>query len=475
MDCDVFIYYDPRINVVAQGSQGPGIVSRLVDFIKVEGSKKYDREISVSWDEDIPAGSLRDKAFCEQIASCRIFLAIVSPSWKNLSWTEPKWDLVWKTVTESQTSGHKHHIIPVSYLLDKGAITTLPQQIRSLKFKRFFQSTTIMADAGFEREADGLAQDIVQILTALDANDRPKPMEPVKSKVFLGFAFKELSKSRDRIRNELVSRGYLTEEVQIDFSWTSEELTNAIKIGMEGCQGAVHFLERNSPSFPGDIRPAVQIQCDFAKGLEAKLFNFFWTGELLSDELKIYPAFIKDLKYNNDPIGVFARSLVSRLERLEQENQEHIKTQSPSSIPLIWVVCEEGDLPVVPEIVRYFKTKGWAAVVPGFNAPGIPYPDLFQKENYFLFYWGQGEKDWCSTNYKDLVNARREGYGFRPPLAALVYNGQAKREYKEKFEWLFLKAPEYDIFNPQAPKVQEFIALVEGTFKTPSSRVRSAI
>jgi hypothetical protein len=127
-------------------------------------------------------------------------------------------------------------------------------------------------------------------------------------------------------------------------------------------------------------------------------------------------------------------------------------------------------LEIAPDIVDFFSAMGMAALVPGFNAPlEIQYAKIFETENYFMFYWGAGQKDWCPNNYRQLVEARRVGAGFRRPLAALVYNGQKKVDYKERFQWLFLKAPEYDRFNPAAQKVQEFVSQVLSTVDASSS------
>jgi hypothetical protein len=474
MPCDVFVSYAHRDNKVPEGQPTLGFVNRLVSYIEVEGGKKYgSRDIEVWSDEDLASGTLWSQALYEKLATCRVFLPIVSPSWMNSRWAGQEWNAVWNRVKNDQSLGTQTRIIPVSYLLDKGLTATLPAEVRSLQFNRRFRS--VMSDVEFQKEADGLASDVANRLKALDKLDQVSVQVSNKAKVFLGFAFsQELKKSRNRVRDELDSRGYGISEVQLDLSWTAQQLSSAIEKELIECAAAVHFLEESGgPSFSGDKRPVVQIQCDLARELKEGFLNLFWTGPLLAGKLEQYPEFIKGLKYNNDPVGDLVGSLLDGLK--EREQRVPTLRQQPSAAPIIWVICERGDLEIAPNIVNFFSKKGWAVLIPGFNVAEIPYSQIFARENYFLFYWGKGEKDWCSINYEGLVDARRVGIGFTPPLAALVYAGQAKLEYKEKFQWLFLKAPEYDLFNPEAPNVKEFVAQVERTFTATPSAVRSTV
>jgi hypothetical protein len=505
----IFVSYARRDNEAAEGEP---FVSRLVRYIEVEGPKMGGREIKVFHEGVIESGTEWEQAIYDELETCQIFLPIVSPSWATSDWTGRQWDAVAKRVEKDQNLGKKTRIIPVAYLLDKGSNAMLPARVKSLLLKHYFPG--VMEDLDFRKLAELVVKEIVSRLnilttdadvsetslaipalrdnggvrdqamvadrrldgfsaTARDANSSKEPVVgqqlsfhgPNKARVFLGFAFSgETKRARDRIRGELSDRGYETRHVEeIDFSWRAEQLISAIESQAAGCSASVHFLEESAgPTFDGDPRPIVQIQCDLARLWASTCANLFWTGQVPAETLRKYPTFIRMLKYNNDPIAAFTRSVLDVLRG--QENATEISPTQPVSVePIIWIICERGDLEIAREIVNYFRDMGWVAFVPGLNAPEKPYSLIFREENYFLFYWGKGAEDWCLLNYQKLVDARREGNGFKPPLAALVYNGQLKLDYKEKFEWAFLKAPEYDRFNPKSPKLREFVSKVQSS------------
>jgi TIR domain len=463
MVCDIFVSYERSDNEVAEGAP---FIDRLVKFITVEGRKHYGRPIDVFDEGALESGTQWQKATYDALADCRLFLPVVSPSWVSSKWAADQWEAMSKRVEKDG----KTLVIPVTFELDKGSEAMLPDQIRSLTVKYKFQQ--LMDDVKFRNTAGSLVKEIASRLKALN----PAPLalttlpsaasqeSPNKGRVFLGFAFSpKMREARDRIRGELHDRGYETREVEPNESWSANEVITEIEERAHKCTAAVHFLDENiGRSFSGDARTAVQIQCDLAKQWTAKCANLFWTGPVSDATLNGYPEFIHALPYNNDPIGAFSNTLLDRLRRPPVAP----KPLLPPIEPVIWIICETGDRDVVQDIVGYFEEeKHWTAFVAGDDALETPYSTVCEQEHYFLFYWGQGGEKWCLLNYQQLVNARRVANGFRPPLAALVYCGQAKMDYKERFKWRFLKAREYDRFNPKAAEVEEFVSKVQSTVR----------
>jgi hypothetical protein len=78
---------------------------------------------------------------------------------------------VWERVKKDQDLGTQTRIIPVSFELSKGFTSTLPQQQRSLQFKRHFRN--VMSEWEFRTEADNLAGDISQLLKKFDEISNP--------------------------------------------------------------------------------------------------------------------------------------------------------------------------------------------------------------------------------------------------------------------------------------------------------------
>jgi hypothetical protein len=472
MPYDVFVSYERWDNEVAEGTP---FVDRLVNFIKIEGRKKnYGRAINIFYEEALEAGTQWKKATFDALTDCRLFLPIVSPSWVNSGWAKDQRDAISKRVDKDG----KTLVIPVTFELDKGSEAFLPDQIKSLTLKHRFQQ--VMEDVKFRNTADLLVNEIASRLIAINPPDPAVSSLPIpsvaaasdtivqeksnKGAVFLGFAFSRIMiDARDRIRGELRDRGYETREVELNESWTASELIAAIEDRVDGCTAAVHFLDEDfGRAFAGDSRAALQIQCDLARQWEAKRTNLFWTGPLSDNTPKVYLEFIQAFNYDNDPIAAFSKALLGRL----RTPPVIPKPPFPPIEPVIWIICETGDRDVARDIVGYFEEeKHWTAFVSGDDALETPYSTICEREHYFLFYWGQGGEKWCLFNYQQLVNARRVANGFRPPLAALVYCGQAKMDYKERFRWRFLKAREYDRFNPRAAEVEEFVSRVQSTVR----------
>jgi hypothetical protein len=171
--CDVFVSYARRDNRAPINHQG--FVSRLIELVKIGSEQKYGQDIEWFWDEDLASGTQWKDEIYERLAACRVFIAIVSPSWTNSQWAGREWDAVWKRVKEDRALGNQTRIIPVSFSLDKGAIATLPEQVRSLQFRRRFHS--VMPDGELLRQADGLADDVVRILILLDRIEKERQVE----------------------------------------------------------------------------------------------------------------------------------------------------------------------------------------------------------------------------------------------------------------------------------------------------------
>jgi hypothetical protein len=160
---DVFLSYSHLDN---EAAEGVGFISRLVKFIQVGVSLKYGRRVTIWWDENLAAGTQWNQEIYDQLSECRVFLAIVSPSWTNSQWAGQEWHAVWNRLAVDQTLGTQTRIIPVSFEYSKGFISTLPEQQRSLQFRRHFRM--VMTDAEFKTEVDALAEDISRLLKRLD-------------------------------------------------------------------------------------------------------------------------------------------------------------------------------------------------------------------------------------------------------------------------------------------------------------------
>jgi hypothetical protein len=162
---DVFISYAHLDN---ESAEGMGFISRLKNFLKIEASKKYGKKVILWWDADLAAGTRWEPEIYNQLSGCRIFLAIISPSWTNSHWAGQEWTAVWNRLAVDEALGTQTRIIPVAFEFSEGFMSTLPEQQRSLQFRRYFR--TVMSDVDFRTEADALAGDISRLLIKIDGS-----------------------------------------------------------------------------------------------------------------------------------------------------------------------------------------------------------------------------------------------------------------------------------------------------------------
>jgi len=459
MACDVFVSY-AHIDDQPYDGRG-GFVSRLIEAFRVPAEQNYGKKLNIYWDKDLASGTSWNPAIYDELASCRIFLAVISPSWQNSQWAGKEWDAVWTRLTKEECRGRQTCIIPVSYTLNKGFKSSLPDQVKSLQICREFKRR--MSDDEFTEQVEGLAEDIANVLLRLDKCEPVDEQLPFKAKVFLGQAFStEMTTWREKLRKELELRGHGVHEVKLLDTWNGQKMSIAIEAEIKQCSAAVHFLEKQPGPYTGENRTAVQIQCDVAKRQGGDNFNLYWIGEVKHVEPAEYPAFVKGLNYSNTGFEDLKASLLTRLYQLD-----HPVPAMPVPIkPQIWLICESGDRDTASRIAAFFANeKGWHALVPGVNVRQSNVSDdfvkVFREEQYFLFYWGKGGKDWVRNNYDDLRIARAIGNQIRDPQAALMVLGQEERKYKENFPWPWLRTIQYNGFDPNAKEFQEFIRQVE--------------
>jgi len=497
---DVFISYAHKDNEVALGEKPSlGFVARLVSRIRLYGEMRYRTKLKIFYDSDLASGVLWEKSIYQALDSCRVFVPIVSPSWLDSKWGGAEWDAVFKRVETENLTANRTRIIPVSFELEnlleefkKGGDTVEEKElqrrlymVRELQLKQRFRD--FMPEEDFKPAAWAVVDDIFNLLGKL--KDAPgKPMvDTTKSTVFLGFAFSDqMRKWKENVRNELKANDFDVREVEFRGNETAQQLIDAIQEGVRNSAAAVHFLEeRPGPYVTGDRnRGIVQIQCEVVEQVKnPRLFQLFWTGPDLRIDKDVqeesYKEFLEKVKRSDEhmteSVATFVKSLLMRLKEPPKPElkPDHPATHPPATeAPVICVICETEDRDVAESIRSYFTTKGWFVLVPKLDIEpkseqrSIPdeYARVFQRYERFLFYWGKGGPYWGPNNYYILTDARTlPGGNSKRPLAALLYCGEEKADYKENptFWGQRLKALRWDRFDPNAAEVKLFEKEVE--------------
>jgi len=496
---DVFISYAHDDDEVPEDKRpDPGFVTRLVNRIRTYGRVTGGKQLTLFFDQDLASGRLWKPSIFKALKSCRIFVPIVSPSWLSSKWCGEEWDAVWNRVSTENLPDDQTRIIPVSFELDRlrkslqeGAYTAEQKQMQErickvtdLQLKRRFE--LLMEPKKFEIQAKAFVCEIWNLLDRLKSldnreNDVGERLERAgRSTVFLGFAFSdEMRVWKESIRRGLKAEKWDISEVQFRGNETGPELSEAIRENIRGAAAVVHFLEKN--------QGPVEIQRDVAKQMEKDVntLQFFWTGpdlklkDVRDEEYKKFLYEVSGLdEHLTESEPTFRNTLLKSLKDFREPPQPLVPsvTAGDNERPVICVICESGDEQVAEEIQRHFtRVKKWSVRLPKVEVDGnvnVPqkfvsseYAKVFKENEYFIFYWGKGTRQWCEDNFDFLLDSRRvPGGNARYPKAALLYCGEKQVKYKEDPSFWpggYLTAYRWDGYDQNAKEVQQFISQVE--------------
>jgi hypothetical protein len=473
MGPDVFISYSHSDDRAPLGR--PGIVSRIKEYLTIAAPHKYGRELHFFSDKDLEPGVRWSPELKDKIAACRIFMPVISPSWKGSKFCQFEWTQCQQLVNGEDLAENRTRILPISFELPEGSELELAPDQAGLQIKHRFCDA--MTDAQFEQVANDLANSLTKMLRFLDSAAPPTPAASKNARrVFLGFAFsKKMAAWRDRIKTELAQRKWEVAEFKYDFAHSPAEVAEGIRNSLAGCAAAVHFFSDDFGPFPWGPkeRPLLKLQCEISNELARQgLAEFFWAGpdlELDGIQDSDYRHFLTIFGPTNETVQKFLNSLLERLKALQQPRDPK---PPPGLIPIICLICESGDRDVCSEIKQYLeRDKHWVVTMPNLDVAqgrvSDSYARVFRDNEFFLFYWGNGSEDWCTNNVEALVDARRSERGFlRNPRAAAIYFALEKYPYKEKFGWPWTEIRQYDRFDKTAERFQQFVRDVEALVNT---------
>jgi len=494
MAYDVFLSYAHLDNRALRGKVG--FVTRLAEAIRVKGSIKLGRDVSVCTDGEIPPGAEWEGNLLQKLWFSRVLVPVISPSWLNSKWSNKEWNEKWKDVKGDLFYTSQTCILPVAFQLDEAARKNIEAQQRTLQFsKGIFLDP--MDDAEFDDALTPLLDSLKTTLTALDRLE--KPLQMSRGKVFLGMAFsRQVHRWRRAVRQSL--RGAHFDVYQFDWwdNWTPEDITRKCTDAMEECIGAVHFLDSipgpaGSELGTGDGPFPIQFQLDAGrKKMESgdRFFQISWAGP--QKELKEsnsadritrlvptrrYWDFLRPLldESNTDSVPRFSNDvLLKELEDLVKgprqtkvdDDETYMRERGK---PVACIVCDPDDRPVAERVKVYLeKDRGWKVRFP---KPGEVTDEFPRKSSAFFFYWGPLE--WGVRNFKDLWKHRMVLNEVGPPWAIAIYLGEEYRPDKNGTEakialspdgsWACLTDGNYMDFDPDRvpPGLETFLVEAE--------------
>ena len=489
MSCDVFISYAHLDN---DNAEGEGFVSRLIRYIKKEGSGLLGRPITVWNDTEIKTGTKWEDEIWDQLWLSRVFVPVISPAWLKSGWTQKEWNEKVAQVTDDFSLGNRSRILPIGYRLTPGHVKDLGD-VQSLQLKHKLSDRSDLAT-----ELLPFAEDLRDVLGLLDDEMRPlntivKPQQ-IKGKVFLGIAFtQQMNRWRRSLRQHLRVRDFET----VEFDWKAGESAEQIRVRadeqLKDCDAAVHFLDiRGRHRIKGEEQgpSPIEIQCVAAEkrtetGIPFTQISWCgpkeaWDYEGEFEGERSYWDFVKNRHepYKRATADELKQEILKRLEHLRAPSRAVPAPMKPSAC----IVYEPADEKPAQEIEEYLKKRGWAV--------SRPSPELipldFQKEelNNFLFYWGTGKRPWYAQNLQELVRGRaivkdpapddpsHKNFGlYLAPAWKPAKDAATNEPPDPPFEWRanFIAMGKC---NPWSPALLErFVKEVETSFRSQASRI----
>jgi hypothetical protein len=480
MASDIFISYAHSDDETPDGQ--PGIVTELKKDLEVYGRQKCGRKLEIFFDKDLASGTSWEEKLSREVKSASIFLPVFSPTWVNSTWGAREWRLFWEQLNRPDSPAEQNRIIPVAFEMDSDdqneilTKTQLSVQIRH-------RLGHLMLREQRKSVAIQVGKEVRDFLRAQGKLPQPTPDPPdgvgQKPLVLLGYAFSPRMKDwRGRLQQDLTSKGFTVAILEHEGWPTFDNTKQQIADGLSRCDSIVHFLEESPGPYAGrDQLTVVQLQCELAEEPSAeRIKKFYWIGpDLKPDAIAdtSHKEFVRSRPCTNESVTAFAKKIDEELTRVSQQ-----PSPKPEGRPIICVIAESGDQDVVDEIRRYFAGIGLPITVPDLSveqrAISASYSTVFKDNEYFLFYWGQGSKQWCHVNVEDFLRARRTPSGtIRDPAAAVLYFAAKREKYKDDYKWVWREIRTYDRFDPTA--LREFIADVANRMRARSEPGREGV
>ncbi len=494
---DIFISYRHLDNAPISGATG--WIDEFTAKLKMQLGFKLGYEPVIWRDRQLGGADYFADVIMKELSRSKLIVSILSPGYVN-----PKSEWCMKELSEFHRLaeagmgvqiGDKSRCIKVvkSFLDLKQHPTQLGESLGFVFYEideeshRSYEFSYLPGGdnyARFLKQIDEVAQEVSKLLLAFDQPQVPKPAADPLRTVYLAETASDRSEYRDRIRTELLSRGFrvLPDKELPD---TAVEYGEAVSEDLKQARLSIHLIgEKYGRLLDGDEdNSVVKIQNDLAAEVSAQGAEFsrlIWIAPDLQPVGNRQPAFINLLRTSKE-----AQNGAELLERPFEELKNRIIEKLTPPKPVtgkvlhfpfeedvfrIYLICDKLDFPSVTQVRDYLfdKNENYEVVLAARESEGETLQMQviqYHKENLLecdatLVYYGHGNEFWLHSKQSDLRKVRI--WGRERPLLKAIYKADPQTDHKE-----ILKTREAVLLEPAAygglseEALNNFVAFIE--------------
>jgi hypothetical protein len=337
-------------------------------------------------------------------------------------------------------------------------------------------------DQRYWDKLNDLAWDIKQVLVSAkpsaEASFAAPALASSKGAVYLAETTYDLRAERDKIKRELLNRGYDILPCR-ELPYKSPDYQEAVREDVRRSKISIHLIGGSYGIIPEGAgnSSVVRLQNEIAaeRSNDSTFKRLIWLPLELQAQEETQARFIDYLKTSADT-QKGAELLQTTLEELKTLIQVRLNSNGHKPLqprgqmqPKVYLICDKRDVDGIVPLNDYLFEKGYEVMLPLIEEDGADNSQAIElhRDNLIqcdavLIYYGNGSQAWFSYKQRDLEKIA--GYERKKPLLAkAVYVAAPQTTHKQLFkthEAVLIKSFEAfsaDHLNPFITKIERAV------------------
>lgn len=420
-------------------------------------------ELKIWWDQREQANQYLIGMIGERVSNTLLLVSIVTPRYVNSTWCRAEVREFCERA--DQTGGIVIANQPRVFKVIKTPVRDehQPEELNGLLSYDFFEVDANDNPREFRQEIGAnkdlkywaVFEDLAQGIKRAIESARPQDQEqkrpddlPLAKKVYLAQTTVDLRDERDRIKRELLQRGFFVlpdRDLPID---TAAEFEPAVREEIKRCALSVHLIGASYGSIPDgeEERSIVRWQSEIAEEQtqsDPKFVRLIWMPPGLLAKGTRHTKLLEDLRTNlragsellETPIEDLKTRILEKLSPSPTPTQP-AATNGDNKLTRVYLIHDNRDSDEVKPIDDFLFDQGFE-VIRSINEGEQSLISQYHRENLLecdatLIYYGNGSELWLRSKLWDLQKA--PGWGrARPMKAKAVYVSAPVTTSKQSF------------------------------------------
>jgi len=425
---DLFISYS-HIDDEPWGAAQHRWVNELHKELQARLAMVMGRNVRIWRDPQVRGNEQLTPLVTAALSDSRMFVFVLSPRYLKSDWCSREFETFLREMRRRSAGGSRSPVLKIIKTPVNPA--ELPEPVRDMLGYEFFREEAsgkfrelYPETREFWQKVDDLAQDVSDFLSGAEARGGGKKV------VYLAESTEDIRPARDKIRRELVQRGYRVVPDTM-LPWSVDELLPRIRSELDKAALSVHPVGARYGLIPeGADRSIVELQVEAASAGNAQTSHLIWIAPEASQ-----PAEPKQEEFLQRLRQVYAEGRGTEL--LEQKPLEELKTRlvekletPPAPRPLpesqlpekqrIYLICEPASIQSVKPLVEYLRKQGYQVDLPLMEGSEQEmrqdHQDTLVWCDAVLIYSSGPRQAWLRAKQRDLWKA--PGWGRTKRMAA---------------------------------------------------------